>query len=192
MNNKSIAFGITGSFCTLDKVLPEIEQLKKSGNNIYPILSYAVAKTDTRFISNAELKKRLTEITGAPPIETIEGAEPIGPKNYIDIMVIAPCSGNTLAKINHGITDSPVLMAAKATLRNNKPVLIAVSTNDGLSNNAKNIGELLNKKNIYFVPFAQDDYVKKSFSLVADFSLISAATESALAGNQLQPLLIKG
>jgi dipicolinate synthase subunit B len=191
MDNKSIAFGITGSFCTLEKVLPQIEELIKRGNKVYPILSYAVANTDTRFISSADLKRRLTEITGMPPIETIEGAEPIGPKNYADIMVIAPCSGNTLAKLNGGITDSPVLMAAKATLRNNKPVLIAVSTNDGLSNNAKNIGELLNKKNIFFVPFAQDDYIKKCFSLIADFSLIAPAIESALSGKQLQPLLIR-
>jgi dipicolinate synthase subunit B len=191
MKNKSIAFGITGSFCTIKEVLKCMEEIVKSGYDIFPVLSNAVANTDTRFISSAEIKQRVSDICGKPPIDTICGAEPIGPKNYIDIMVIAPCSGNTLAKFNTGVTDSPVLMAAKATLRNNKPVLLAVSTNDGLSNNAKNIGELLNKKNIYFVPFSQDDYINKNFSIIADFSLILPAIESALSGKQLQPLLLR-
>ncbi|MDD4003343.1 MAG: dipicolinate synthase subunit B [Clostridia bacterium] len=192
MKNKSIAFGITGSFCTIKEVLKCMEKIVQNGYDIFPVLSNAVANMDTRFITSAEIKKRVSEICGKLPIDTICGAEPIGPKNYIDIMLIAPCSGNTLAKLNLGVTDSPVLMAAKAALRNNKPVLLAVSTNDGLSNNAKNIGELLNKKNIYFVPFSQDDYINKKFSLISDFSLILPAIESALSGKQLQPLLLKG
>jgi dipicolinate synthase subunit B len=192
MENKNIGFAITGSFCTVKKVLPYIETLVKSGNNVFPILSYAAASCDTRFIKAQTLKDEIKRITGREIIETIVDAEPIGPKNMFDILIIAPCTGNTLAKLNSAITDTPVLMAAKAHLRNNKPLLLAIATNDGLSGNAKNIGELLNKKNIFFVPFTQDDNVNKCFSLVSDFALITPAAEKALEGKQLQPLLING
>jgi dipicolinate synthase subunit B len=192
MENKNIGFAITGSFCTVKKVLPYIETFVRSGNNVFPILSYAAASYDTRFIKAQTLKDEIKRITGREIIETIVDAEPIGPKNMLDILIIAPCTGNTLAKLNSAITDTPVLMAAKAHLRNNKPLLLAIATNDGLSGNAKNIGELLNKKNIFFVPFTQDDNVKKCFSLVSDFALITSAAEKALEGKQLQPLLING
>lgn len=190
MENKNIGFAVTGSFCTIKKMLPQLEKLVNSGNNIIPVLSFAASNCDTRFIKAQKLKEEIKRITNNDIITTLVDAEPIGPKNMLDIMIIAPCTGNTLAKLNHGITDTPVLMAAKAHLRNNKPLLIAVATNDGLSGNAKNIGEMLNKKNIYFVPFTQDDNVNKCFSLVADFELLFAAADSALDGAQLQPVLI--
>lgn len=191
MKQLNIGFAITGSFCTFKQILPYIEQLVHMENNVIPIFSYSVSDTDTRFYLAKEFKKDIIAITGKEPICTIVDAEPIGPKNLLDILLIAPCTGNTLAKINHAITDTPVLMAAKAQLRNNKPLVIGVSTNDGLSANGKNIGELLNKKNIYFVPYSQDDCIKKTRSLVADFSLIVDTIEHALEGRQIQPI-IKG
>lgn len=191
MKNAVIGFGITGSFCTFKKLLPVIKELKENCKCVVPVFSYAVLQTDTRFYKAADFYKDVTEAAGIEPIATITGAEPIGPSSLLDLMVIAPCTGNTLAKLNHGITDTPVLMAAKAHTRNNKPLLIAVSTNDGLSGNAKNIGDLLNRKNVYFVPFSQDNYKEKSNSLVADFALIKAAAEAALEGRQLQPLLLR-
>lgn len=189
MNKLNIGFAITGSFCTLKQILPYIEKLKTTGHNITPIFSYSVSDTDTRFFLAKEFRRAVTAICGREPMCTIVEAEPIGPQNLLDVLVIAPCTGNTLAKINHAITDTPVLMAVKAHLRNNKPVVIAVSTNDGLSANAKNIGDLLNKKNIYFVPYAQDDCIKKQRSLVADFSLIEDTITGALEGIQIQPIL---
>lgn len=190
MENKNVGFAVTGSFCTIKKVLPYIDMLKKSGNNIFPIISYAAANYDTRFTKAEELKKELKKITNNNLITSIVEAEPVGPKNYLDILIIAPCTGNTIAKLCNAVIDTPVLMAAKAHLRNNKPLVIAVATNDGLSGNAKNIGELLNRKNIYFVPFTQDNCIKKCFSLVSDFNLIVPTLENALQGKQLQPLLI--
>lgn len=189
MNNKNIGFAVTGSFCTLNKILKYIKEIVSSGNTVTPIFSYSVAQTDTRFISAAEFKKQIVEITGKEPITTIVDAEPIGPKNNLDALIIAPCTGNSLAKINNGITDTPVLMAVKAHMRNNKPLIIALSTNDGLSGNAKNLGELLNKRNIYFVPLTQDDCIKKSRSLVADFDMLIPAIEQALEGKQIQPII---
>lgn len=189
MNNKNIGFAITGSFCTLTKIIKCIKDIVGSGNLVTPIFSYSVAQTDSRFITAAEFKKQVVEITGREPITSIVDAEPIGPDNKLDAMVIAPCTGNSLAKLNHGIIDTPVLMAAKAHLRNNKPVVIAISTNDGLSGNAKNLGELLNKRNIFFVPFKQDDCVKKSRSLMADFNMLIPAVEAALEGKQIQPII---
>lgn len=191
MKNKNIGFAVTGSFCTIKKVLPYIEILVKSENNVFPILSFAAANMDTRFLSSAELKEQLKIITGKKLITTITEAEPIGPKNYLDLLIIAPCTGNTLAKLNSSIIDTPVLMAAKAHLRNGKPLVLAISTNDGLSGNAKNIGELMNKKNIYFVPFTQDDCINKINSLVAEFEQLIPSLESALDGKQLQPVMIK-
>ena len=189
MNNKNIGFAITGSFCTFKKILPCIQKLIEQGNDITPIFSYTVSQMDTRFYKASEFAQDIEALTGKKAITTIADAEPIGPKNNLDIMIIAPCTGNTLAKLNNAITDTPVLMAVKAHMRNNKPLLIAVSTNDALSSNAKNLGEQLGKKNIYFVPFAQDDCIKKSNSLIADYDLINEAADLALIGKQLQPLL---
>lgn len=191
MNNIKIGFAVTGSFCTHSKILPQMKFLKENGYDIMPIFSYATAETSTRFFTAKAFKDEVMNITNIEPICSIVGAEPIGPKNLLDVLLIAPCTGNTLAKITNGITDTPVTMAAKAHLRNNKPVVIALATNDGLSANAKNIGELLNRKNIYFVPYTQDDCVKKERSLVADFKLIPKTIELALQGEQIQPILIK-
>lgn len=187
-----IGFAITGSFCTFKQILPYIQQLVDEGNNVVPIFSYSVLNTDTRFYRADDFMREVYNITNKKPIATIVDAEPIGPDKLLDILVIAPCTGNTLAKINHAITDTPVLMATKAQLRNNKPVVIAISTNDGLSANAKNIGELLNKKNIYFVPYSQDDYSKKHRSTVADFSLIARTVDLAMQGIQIQPIIKEG
>lgn len=190
MNNKKIALGITGSFCTFSQIIENIKELVKKENFIQPVFSYSLAM-DTRFYKSADFKRDIEAFTGNIPITTITEAEPIGPKNDLDLVIIAPCTGNTLAKLAAGITDTPVLMAAKAHLRNDKPLLLAVSTNDALSANHKNIAELLNRKNIYFVPYRQDDYLKKKNSLVADFSLLEEAADHAIAGRQMQPLLIK-
>lgn len=188
----NIGFALTGSYCTFDAVLPELKKLCGTGANVIPILSFNTAKTDTRFIKSTDLKKVIKEITGKDAIETIEGAEPIGPKKLLDLLIIAPCTGNTLAKIAQAVTDTPVTMAAKAQLRNERPVLIAVSTNDGLSANAKNLGILLNTRHIFFVPFRQDNYILKSNSLVAEMALITDAARSALQGKQLQPIILEG
>ncbi len=190
MTKKSIGVAITGSFCTFNKLIPCLKMLKTMYTEITPIFSYAVNKIDTRFYKATDFYNEILQITGKNPITTIVDAEPIGPKKLLDLLIIAPCTGNTLAKLNNGITDTPVLMSAKAHLRNNRPVLIAVSTNDGLSANAKNIGELIAKKNIYFVPFGQDNYINKKFSLSADFNQLLAAVQSALVGEQIQPLNI--
>ncbi len=185
-----VGFAITGSFCTFTKIIPQIEILVKEGADVLPIISESVDKFDTRFGTAEDLKKKLTLITGKKPINTIVEAEPIGPKGLLDILVIAPCTGNTIAKIANAVTDGTVTMACKAHLRNMRPVVIAVSTNDGLSANAKNIGALLNMKNIYMVPFGQDDPIKKCTSLVADFDQILFAVQSALQSIQMQPILI--
>jgi len=185
---KTIGFAVTGSFCTFAAI---IEQLKKLAEtyNIIPIFSYAVASIDTRFTTAADFRAEVIRITGNQPLDTIPLAEPVGPKGLLDLLVVAPCTGNTLSKISLAITDTPVTMAVKAHLRNNKPVVIAVSSNDALGLNFKNLGSLLNAKNIYFVPFGQDDSKKKPNSLVADMTLIGATIEAAFAGNQIQPLL---
>jgi len=185
-----IGFCITGSFCTLSQVIPQIQKLVDEGAEVIPIFSYAVDTMDTRFYSAKEFKQIVENITGKKVINTITGAEPIGPKNLLDIVVIAPCTGNSLAKLAMGITDTPVIMAAKAHLRNLKPVVIAVSTNDGLGNNAKNLGLLLNAQNIYFVPFRQDDPEKKQNSIVADMDKLYETIINALKGRQIQPVLI--
>jgi dipicolinate synthase subunit B len=185
-----VGFAITGSFCTFTKIIPQIEILVKEGADVLPIISESVDKFDTRFGTAEDLKKKLMLITGKKPINTIVEAEPIGPKGLLDILVIAPCTGNTIAKMANAVTDGPVTMACKAHLRNMRPVVVAVSTNDGLSANAKNIGTLLNMKNIYMVPFGQDDPIKKCTSLVADFDQILFAVQSALQSIQMQPILI--
>jgi dipicolinate synthase subunit B len=185
-----VGFAMTGSFCTFAKTLPQIENLVKEGAEVFPIISLSVNEFDTRFGKADDLTMKLKQITGKEPINTIVGAEPIGPKSLLDILVIAPCTGNTISKIANAITDGPVTMACKAHLRNMKPVVIAVSTNDGLSANAKNIGALLNMKHMFMVPFGQDDPVKKCTSLVADFEMLVPAVVEALSEKQIQPVLI--
>ncbi|MFZ5975255.1 MAG: dipicolinate synthase subunit B [Bacillota bacterium] len=190
MKDLTIGFALTGSFCTIDSILPQMEKLVELGADVIPVISYAMDTTDTRFGLAQDFKKRIKEISGKDPIASIEGAEPIGPKAMLDILVVAPCTGNTLAKLANAITDTPVLMACKAHLRNERPVVLSIATNDGLSANAKNIGMLLGRKHIYFVPFGQDDHVKKCNSLVAKPELIIQTIELALQGRQIQPLLI--
>ena len=186
-----IGFAMTGSFCTFSKVIKEIENLKSQNADLIPIMSEMVWNTDTRFGKAEEFIEKVTAISGTEIIHDIKGAEPIGPKNLLDALIVAPCTGNTISKIANGITDSCVAMAAKATLRNNRPVILAVSTNDGLGSSARNIGTLLNKANIYFVPFGQDDPTGKPDSLVADMTKISATLNAALIGKKLQPQIIE-
>ena len=185
----TIGFGMTGSFCTFSRVMGEVAELAKTNAKIIPIMSDTAYNTGTRFGSAELFREQISSITGNKIIKTVAEAEPIGPKGYLDLLIIAPCTGNTLAKLASGIADTSVTMAAKAHLRNQKPVLIAVSTNDGLGNAAKNIGALLNYKNIFFVPFGQDDFLNKPNSLVADMSKICPAAEAALNFKQLQPIL---
>lgn len=186
-----IGFAVTGSFCTMEKAISQAEVLTKSGANIIPIFSEMAASTDTRFGSADYFKSTLRDITGNEIIATIKDAEPIGPKKLLDALIIAPCTGNTLSKLASGITDSSVTMAAKAHLRNGRPLLIAISTNDALGASYRNIGQLQNAKNIFFVPYGQDDPVKKQTSMIADFSMIKPALEAAMSGIQLQPIVIK-
>lgn len=186
----TVGIAITGSFCTFDKVLKEIEALKEKGANLIPIFSDHAAELDNRFWKAAEYRERIQNITGNQGIFTIQEAEPIGPKAYLDVLVIAPCTGNTLAKLCNGITDTAVLMASKAHLRNGKPLVISVSTNDALGINFKNIGALMAMKNIYFVPFGQDDYVKKPNSMIAKVDLIGDTILEALEGRQIQPVIV--
>lgn len=184
-----LGFALTGSFCTFDKVIRELEKLTEI-YDVIPIMSPAAAFTDTRFGKAGAFREKISALCNKDIITSITSAEPVGPKKLFDVLVIAPCTGNTLAKLASGVTDTAVTMAAKAHLRNERPLVIAPSTNDGLGANAKNIGLLLNTKNIYFVPFGQDDPIKKHKSLVSDFALISPTIEEAIKGNQLQPLLI--
>lgn len=191
LKGKKIGFGITGSHCTLKRVFAVMEQLKKQyGAEITPIFSPAVQHTETRF-GMPETWLSLAHENGKEVFTTIADAEPIGPQNLLDVMVIAPCSGNTLAKLANGIVDTPVLMGAKAHLRNHKPLVLAISTNDGLGLNGKNIGTLLNCKNIYFVPFGQDDPIKKPYSVVAKMEILPNTIISALKSQQIQPILIE-
>ena len=182
---------ITGSFCTFDKIKIEIKKMVEMGINVYPIFSPHSAEYDTRFGKADKFVNDVETIAGRKGIYTIQEAEPIGPKAYLDALVIAPCTGNTIAKLTNGITDTSVLMAAKAHLRNNKPLIISISTNDAMGMNFKNIGQLMNMKNIYFVPFEQDNCVKKPNSLISRLDLIPATIEEALEGRQIQPVLIK-
>lgn len=191
MNKLNIGFGITGSFCTHEKILIEIENLVNKGHNVIPILTDKVLTTSTRFGSSEEFIKRVKKITQNKVVSNIVEAEPIGPKNLIDILVIAPTTGNTLGKLANAITDNAVTMVFKAHIRNNKPVVIGISTNDALGLNLKNIATLLNAKNIFFVPFGQDDPMKKPKSLIADYSKIEETIEFALRGEQVQPLLLR-
>jgi len=189
INGKRIGFALTGSFCTFSAVIPQMKKLCESGADVLPIMSRKAYTTDTRFGKAADFVAEVESITGKKVIKTVAEAEPIGPKGLLDILIVAPCTGNTLGKIANGVTDTSVTMAVKAHLRNGKPVLLAVSTNDGLAGSAKNIGTLLNTKNIFFVPFGQDDHVKKPTSLVADMGLILPSCEMALEGKQIQPVI---
>jgi len=190
LEGKSIGFAMTGSFCTIPDALRQLEALAATGAEIVPIVSAAVSATDTRFGTAASIAETIVRVTGRAPIQTIAEAEPIGPKKLLDAMVVCPCTGNTLAKIANGITDTPVTMAVKAHLRNKRPVVIAIATNDGLSANAQNIGRLLNTRGLFFVPFGQDDPIQKNTSLVADNTLVVETLGKALVGEQLQPLLV--
>ena len=187
----TVGYALTGSHCTLPEVMPYIRQFVEAGANVVPIVSYSIMTTDTRFGTSEHWQNELRAITGNELISTIVDAEPLGPSKRLDILVIAPCTGNTTSKLANAITDSPVLMAAKATLRNSRPVVLAISTNDGLGLNAANIAKLLVAKNIYFVPFGQDDPHVKPNSLVARMDFLIATCEAALQGKQLQPMLIE-
>lgn len=189
LTNKRIGFGVTGSFCTLHRILPVMKTLTEMGAQVIPIFSPIVYESDTRYFSCGEFIDAVREITGRMPIHTIVEAEPIGPRKLLDAMVIAPCTGNSMAKLAAGITDTAVLMAAKAQLRNGGPVVVAPSTNDGLSNNGANLGKLLNTRGIFLVPYGQDSAASKPASLVAHMELIPQALEKALEGIQMQPLL---
>lgn len=185
-----VGFALTGSFCTFAEVLTEVENMVREGALVYPLMSFAASETDTRFGQAREWRQRLETITGHKVIATIPEAEPVGPQKLFDVMVIAPCTGNTLAKLANGITDTPVLMATKAHLRNQRPVVVAVSTNDGLGSNARNLGQLLSVKNIYLVPFGQDSPEEKVNSLVAHMEKIIDTVVYALQGKQIQPVLL--
>lgn len=190
LSGKNIGVALTGSFCTFEKTFKILHTLKDSGANLYPILSGSSQTITSRFGNPEGYLEKIKEITGREPITSIEGAEPIGPSSYLDILAIVPCTGNTAAKLAGGITDSPVLMAAKAHLRTNKPLVLAISTNDGLGMNLKNIGTLYNSKNIYFVPFGQDNWEKKPNSLVAHMDYLLPTLELALEHKQYQPVII--
>lgn len=185
-----LGFAFTGSFCTLREVTNALYKIKEEGFDIFPIMSETVYSTDTRFGKCKDYIEEIENICGRKIISTVTTAEPIGPKKLIDALLIAPCTGNTLGKIAQGIYDGCVPLSAKATLRNNCPVIIAPSTNDGLSSSLKNIGLLLNSKNIYFVPFGQDDPIGKNNSLVAKWDYIIPAVKDALSGKQFQPILM--
>lgn len=186
----NIGFAMCGSFCTFQQVFPVIEELAAQ-YRLIPILSFNTCTIDSRFGTAQSHIQRLAELCGTPPLSTIAEVEPIGPKKLLDALIIAPCTGNTLGKLAHGIADTPVTMAAKSHLRNGRPVLIAVSTNDALAGAAENIGKLMGRKHYYFVPFGQDDPQGKPTSMVADFKKIPPALLAALEGRQLQPILLR-
>ncbi|MFC4182647.1 dipicolinate synthase subunit B [Saccharococcus thermophilus] len=191
LKGKRIGFGLTGSHCTYDAVMPEIEKLVKEGAEVLPIVTYTVKATNTRFGEGEEWVKKLEEITGNEVIDTIVKAEPLGPKIPLDCMVIAPLTGNSMSKLANAMTDSPVLMAAKATMRNHRPVVLGISTNDALGLNGVNLMRLMAAKNIYFIPFGQDAPHTKPNSMVAKMSLLRDTILAALEGKQLQPVIIE-
>ena len=190
MEDIRVGFAFCGSFCTMSKALDALEQTAARFGPVTPIVSEPVARTDTRFGQAHDFMREMERISGRRVIDTIAGAEPIGPKGLLDVLVICPCTGNTLAKLAHGITDGPVTMAAKAHLRNGRPLVLAIATNDGLAGSAPNLGTMLGRRNVFFVPFGQDDYAGKPASLVADFSQVPAAIQAACHREQLQPILL--
>ncbi len=191
MSNATVGFALCGSFCTFKKVIPQMKKLVDEGYKVIPIMSYTAYNTDTRFGKAMDFNKEIEEICKTEIVHTITGAEPIGPKELLDALVIAPCTGNTLGKLANGISDTSVTLATKAHLRNQRPVIIAVSTNDALGTSAKNIGLLMNSKNIYFVPMEQDDYINKPNSIVANFKYIPDTLREVLATKvQPQPILL--
>jgi len=190
-NGKTVGYALSGSHCTFEEVMPQIQRFVDAGANVIPIVSNTLLTTDTRFGTAEKWRNELTRITGNEIVSTIVQAEPLGPSKKIDVLTIAPCTGNTTSRLANAITDSAVLMTAKSQMRNGRPIVIAISTNDGLGLNAANIAKLLVTKNIYFVPFGQDDPINKPNSLVARMDLIMEACEAALQGKQLQPLLVE-
>ncbi len=189
MKKTVIGFALTGSFCTIEKVLEQMDELVRRGYEVQPIFSDYITRLDTRFQTADSIRERVAEITGNQPWTSLQQVEPIGPKRLTDVYVIAPATGNSLARLAHGIFDTPALLGAKSHMRNDRPLVLAVSTNDGLSTAAQNIGKLLAQRNVFFVPFTQDDPIGKPRSLVADFSLLPKTIVSALANVQLQPML---
>ena len=185
-----LGFALTGSFCTFERVLRELDKLAREGADITPILSFNAAQLDTRFGKAEDFRRRVEEITGKKPLSTLAEVEPIGPKGLLDALVVAPCTGTTLGRLANGLSDTPVTLAVKSHLRRSRPVILAVSTNDALGASMRNISLLKNTKNIYFVPMGQDDTAAKPNSLVADFTRIGDTVGAALAGMQLQPLFL--
>ncbi|MBQ5824895.1 MAG: dipicolinate synthase subunit B [Clostridia bacterium] len=190
MDKLRIGFAMCGSFCTFDKVMAVMQELVNRDMEVTPIMSNMAYSTDTRFGKAEEINKRIESICGKEIIHTIEKAEPIGPAKMFDVLLVEPCTGNTLAKLASGITDTAVTMACKSHLRNSRPVVLAVSTNDALGNSAKNIGQLMNYRNVYFVPLRQDDCKMKPRSVVADFSLTVRTLEAAIESRQIQPMIM--
>ena len=190
METLRIGVALSGSFCTFERVLHEIEQLTAAGHRVTPIVSFHTANTDTRFGKAADILQKLTAITGRAPLKTLPEVEPLGPKDMLDVLVVAPCTGTTLGRLANGLSDTPVTLAVKSMLRRSRPIVLAVSTNDALGASMRNIGHLKNGKHIYFVPMRQDDPVVKPNSLVADFGMIMPTVEQALVGRQLMPLFI--
>lgn len=190
MNPLSVGLAVTGSFCTFDRLLAQIEGLQQRGMEITPILSFNAAGIDTRFGRAADFRAKLTAMTGHEPLMTLTDVEPIGPKKMFDILIVAPCTGSTLGRLANGISDTPVTLAVKSHLRRSRPVVLAVSTNDALGGSMRSLSLLKNTKHIFFVPLRQDDPVGKPNSLVADFARIGDTAEAALRGEQLQPLFL--
>lgn len=191
LQGKRVGFGITGSHCTYEAVVPQIQKLVDIGVDVVPIVTFTVKNTVSKFGKGEDWVSKIEEITNKKVIDSIVDAEPLGPITPLDCMVIAPLTGNSLSKFANALTDSPVLMAAKATLRNQKPVVLGISTNDALGLNGVNLMKLLSTKNVYFIPFGQDDPIKKPNSLVADMSCLLDTIEAAIIGRQFQPLLIE-
>ena len=192
MKKETIGFALCGSFCTFEPVLAAMTRLAREYETVQPILSFAAGSVDSRFGAAAEFRGRIEAICRRPVWDSLAQVEPIGPKKLLDLLVVAPCTGNTLAKLAAGIADGPVTLACKAQLRNARPVVLAVSTNDGLAANARSIGTLLDRRHLFFVPFGQDDPEKKPTSLVADMAKLPETVEAALEGRQVQPLLLRG
>lgn len=189
MDSMRVVWAMCGSFCTFEKTVSVMEEMVRGGVQVLPLMSFNAAGLDTRFGKAEEWKNRVEAVTGRRPIETLQGAEPLGPRDMADAMIIAPCTGATLAKLAAGISDTPVTLGAKSMLRGAKPLVLAVSTNDGLAASMENLARLINRKNVYLVPFAQDDWLKKPASLQSDYSLIADTLACALRGRQLQPVL---